>query len=73
MRLETTHTDRMAASTSCKKALQGDLQRCGSVMLLEAAQMRTTYNSVKKDKHGTALSALLNLNGTSLTCSRHEN
>lgn len=41
-------------------------------MLLEAAQTRTTCNSVEQDKHGTTLSAPLNVNGTSLTCSRHE-
>ncbi|KAK6728481.1 hypothetical protein RB195_005864 [Necator americanus] len=65
--------DRLLASTSCRKALQGDLLKCRQKKILEAAQRRTSLTKCRRNlrEYNIPLAALLSEDGTR-TSSRRE-
>ncbi|KAK6743273.1 hypothetical protein RB195_010498 [Necator americanus] len=67
------HTERLVANTSCRKALQEDLLKYRQKKILEAAQRRTSLKKCRRDlrDYNIPLATLLSEDGTR-TSSRHE-
>ncbi|KAK6734511.1 hypothetical protein RB195_017976 [Necator americanus] len=67
------HTERLVANTSCRKALQEDLLKYRQNKILEAAQRRTTLKKCRRDlrEYNIPLATLLSEDGTR-TSSRRE-